>query len=73
MGRPANLVKVVINVTALFLLNVSNIGDNLFLPHFSSNRKNKTEIFSDIWLSMLSEDEPKLFPGLIISVVLFML
>lgn len=58
MGRPANFVKVVINVTTLFLLNVSNIGDNLFLPHFSSNRKNKTEIFSDIWLSMLSEDEP---------------
>ena len=48
MDRPANFVKVVINVTTLFLLNVSNIGDNLFLPHFSSNRKNNTEMFSDI-------------------------
>ena len=64
VNRPENFVEMIDIVTELYLQNVNESNsntknesnNNLFPQHFSCNNKSKTEVFSDIPLSLWLTD-----------------
>ena len=56
VNTPENFVEMIDIVTELYLQNVNGSNNNLFPQHFSCNSKSKTEVFSDIPLSLWLTD-----------------